>query len=206
MADIPSVEISPEELELEVDAKTEHQYLELYAPFMEEYMEVDLVEKESNESVWNFKVRRAELKLPASHSEPVPFHMGCNSQRQSLYSIHIQPSSCSPSRIMRIKRRGILKADVNPPPDQHFIERHRAELIQRASSVEQILDDLVGVVIGREQYEKISSNEPSQEKMRQLYRLLPSWNDYCKDLLYRTLKKTNKFLIAELEEKDNLRN
>uniref|UniRef100_A0A8D0BHT6 CARD domain-containing protein n=1 Tax=Salvator merianae TaxID=96440 RepID=A0A8D0BHT6_SALMN len=166
MADIPSVEISPEELELEVDAKTEHQYLELYAPFMEEYMEVDLVEKESNESVWNFKVRRAELKLPASHSEP----------------------------------------DVIPPPDLHFIECHRTELIQRVASVNQVLDMLVNVVIDAEQYDQISSKETSQKKMRELYDLVPKWNDRCKDVLYRALKETNRFLIADLEEKDNLRN
>nr|XP_056720804.1 apoptosis-associated speck-like protein containing a CARD [Euleptes europaea] len=83
----------------------------------------------------------------------------------------------------------------------HFIERHRAELIQRTSTVEGVLDLLHGRVLDDEQYERISSRETNPDKMRELYRLVPSWDCYCKDQLYEALKAKNKFLIRDLEGK-----
>ncbi|XP_033025017.1 apoptosis-associated speck-like protein containing a CARD [Lacerta agilis] len=85
------------------------------------------------------------------------------------------------------------------PPEQHFIERHREALIQRTATVEGILDVLHGDVLDDEQYQKISAKSTNQEKMRELYRLLPSWNQACKDKLYQALKMKNRFLVEDLE-------
>ncbi|XP_060137703.1 caspase recruitment domain-containing protein 8-like [Zootoca vivipara] len=85
------------------------------------------------------------------------------------------------------------------PPEQHFVERHRVALIQRTATVEGILDVLHGDVVDDEQYQKISAKSTNQEKMRELYRLLPSWNQACKDKLYKALKMRNRFLVEDLE-------
>lgn len=85
-------------------------------------------------------------------------------------------------------------------PEEHFVDRHRVQLIQRTSPVDPILDILHGRVLDDEQYQTIRAASTSQEKMRRLYQLMPSWNRECKDLLYEALKAKNKYLIKDLEE------
>uniref|UniRef100_A0A8C4W9S0 Uncharacterized protein n=1 Tax=Gopherus evgoodei TaxID=1825980 RepID=A0A8C4W9S0_9SAUR len=84
---------------------------------------------------------------------------------------------------------------------KHFVDRHRAELIQRVSMVDGVLDMLCGTVLDNEQYQSIRAERSNPEKMRKLYELMPSWNRVCKDRLYQVLKSKHKFLIEELEGK-----
>ncbi|XP_038260134.1 apoptosis-associated speck-like protein containing a CARD isoform X2 [Dermochelys coriacea] len=81
----------------------------------------------------------------------------------------------------------------------HFVDRYRVQLIERTTQVEPILDLLHGNVLDDEQYQIIRSGITSQEKMRKLYLLMPSWNKACKDQFYDALKAKNKFLIEDLE-------
>ncbi|XP_065450299.1 uncharacterized protein LOC101950806 isoform X3 [Chrysemys picta bellii] len=50
-----------------------------------------------------------------------------------------------------------------------------------------------------EQYQTIRAEKTSQEKMRKLYELMPSWDEWQKDRLYQALKETNGDLVEELE-------
>ncbi|XP_070585731.1 apoptosis-associated speck-like protein containing a CARD [Erythrolamprus reginae] len=84
-------------------------------------------------------------------------------------------------------------------PGMHFIERHRDALIQRTTTVEEILDPLYGVILTDEQYQKIMKEGTSQEKMRELFKLVPGWNRDCKDKFLKVLKEKRKFLIEDLE-------
>ncbi|XP_054848441.1 uncharacterized protein LOC129338333 isoform X2 [Eublepharis macularius] len=89
--------------------------------------------------------------------------------------------------------------EPGPQEEPHFIDKHRAELIQRTSTVEGVLDLLHGTILDDEQYERIASRETNQDKMRELYKLVPSWDRSCKDRLYEALKAKNKFLVQDLE-------
>ncbi|XP_060110952.1 cellular tumor antigen p53-like [Heteronotia binoei] len=95
--------------------------------------------------------------------------------------------------------KGCAGTQVTPSWEPHFIEQHREQLIQRTATVEGVLDLLYGNVPDDEQYQRISLRETNPEKMRELYRLVPSWDRSCKDRLYEALRKKNPFLIAALE-------
>lgn len=84
-------------------------------------------------------------------------------------------------------------------PEGHFVDRYRVQLIERTAHVEPILDMLHGNVLDDEQYQTIRAGITSQEKMRKLYQLMPSWNKACKDRFYDALKAKNRFLIEDLE-------
>uniref|UniRef100_A0A8B9I0W7 CARD domain-containing protein n=1 Tax=Anser brachyrhynchus TaxID=132585 RepID=A0A8B9I0W7_9AVES len=91
---------------------------------------------------------------------------------------------------------------TSPPcaPGQHFVEKHREQLIQRVTSVSRILDQLLQYsVLTDEQYETIRAKSTRQEQMRRLYSFMPSWNTTCKDHFLDALKETSPYLIQELQ-------
>uniref|UniRef100_A0A8C5SMB5 Apoptosis-associated speck-like protein containing a CARD n=1 Tax=Laticauda laticaudata TaxID=8630 RepID=A0A8C5SMB5_LATLA len=92
-------------------------------------------------------------------------------------------------------------APLDPDLFRHFIDQFREQLIQRTATVEQVLDKLHKSILNEEQYQKICSQETNQAKMRELYKLVPSWNDQCKDQLKNALKDVNPYLIKDLEGK-----
>ncbi|KAH1170849.1 hypothetical protein KIL84_006467 [Mauremys mutica] len=100
-----------------------------------------------------------------------------------------------------IPRPGAQTGGPASAEGEHFVDRHRAELIQRVSMVDGVLDMLCGTVLDNEQYQSIRAERSNPEKMRKLYELMPSWNRVCKDRLYHSLKAKHKFLIEELEGK-----
>ncbi|XP_033025016.1 NACHT, LRR and PYD domains-containing protein 1b allele 2-like [Lacerta agilis] len=97
----------------------------------------------------------------------------------------------------------VLHPAQGPQPpnssNMHFIERHREALIQRTTPVEPVLDRLHGSVLTHEQYQKITAKETNPEKMRELYRLVPSWDLRCKNMLYEALMAKIPHLVKDLE-------
>ncbi|XP_075439282.1 apoptosis-associated speck-like protein containing a CARD isoform X1 [Ascaphus truei] len=91
---------------------------------------------------------------------------------------------------------------VGPVIDgEHFVEKHRADLISRMSPVDPVLDDLLDQkLLTDEQYDTVRSKATSQEKMRQLYDYVRSWGRPDKDKLLQALKKHNGPLIRALEQ------
>ncbi|XP_074854701.1 NACHT, LRR and PYD domains-containing protein 1b allele 2-like [Carettochelys insculpta] len=83
--------------------------------------------------------------------------------------------------------------------EEHFIDQHREQLIQRVRQVDGVLDKLYNTVLDNEQYQRIRAERTDPEKMRKLFDLLPSWNRACKDQLYQVLETKQKFLIQELK-------
>uniref|UniRef100_A0A6J0UQE8 Apoptosis-associated speck-like protein containing a CARD isoform X1 n=1 Tax=Pogona vitticeps TaxID=103695 RepID=A0A6J0UQE8_9SAUR len=126
--------------------------------------------------------------------------IGCKPQAERLLLGATGNDACSKAPLPFMSASAVgNRMQATVPREQHFIDQHREALIQRTATVEGILDMLYGTILDDEQYQAISAKTTSQEKMRELYKLVPSWNRDCKDRLYKAIKMKNKFLIDDLE-------
>ncbi|XP_068779233.1 glutamine-rich protein 2-like [Struthio camelus] len=103
----------------------------------------------------------------------------------------------------------VAGAAVAQPPaaaaaarELHFVERHRAELIQRVPAVEPLLDLLLGEVLDEEQARAVAAEGTPQAAMRRLLGLAPAWTPRCKDRVAAALRRRHPALVAELEARD----
>ncbi|XP_072006090.1 NACHT, LRR and PYD domains-containing protein 1b allele 2-like isoform X1 [Engystomops pustulosus] len=82
----------------------------------------------------------------------------------------------------------------------HFLDEHRADLIQMISVVDPVLDDLLGPhLLTSEQYQTVRSQNINHEKMRWLYDYIKSWGNEDKDKVLQSLRKHNRSIINHLE-------
>ncbi|XP_029584543.1 serine/threonine-protein kinase/endoribonuclease IRE1 isoform X2 [Salmo trutta] len=80
-----------------------------------------------------------------------------------------------------------------------FVDRHRAELIQRVKMVMPIADDLLRKeMIHPEVYSNIQTANTSQDRMRELYKALKSGGPEVKSAFYRSLLKQDRYLVDDL--------
>uniref|UniRef100_A0A3Q2VTT8 Pyrin domain-containing protein n=1 Tax=Haplochromis burtoni TaxID=8153 RepID=A0A3Q2VTT8_HAPBU len=81
----------------------------------------------------------------------------------------------------------------------HFVDKHRVELIQRVSNIEPILDELLKEkVIQQESYDRIRALQTSQEKMRELYSGPLKAGSASKDVFYQILQRHERLLLNDL--------
>eukprot|EP00063_Salmo_salar_P058945 XP_014033780.1 PREDICTED: serine/threonine-protein kinase/endoribonuclease IRE1-like [Salmo salar] len=81
-----------------------------------------------------------------------------------------------------------------------FVDRHRAELIQRVHTVMPIADDLLrNKMIHPEVYSNIQTANTSQDQMRELYKALKSGGPEVKSAFYRSLLKQDRYLVEDLD-------
>ncbi|XP_040195489.1 NACHT, LRR and PYD domains-containing protein 1a-like [Rana temporaria] len=85
--------------------------------------------------------------------------------------------------------------------EEHFLDKHRNDLIQHITMVHPVLDCLLeGGLLTQEQYDIVKESEViTQEKMRVLYKFVSGWSFSHKDTLYRALKTSNPGVIENLE-------
>ncbi|KAM6936159.1 apoptosis-associated speck-like protein containing a CARD isoform 1-T1 [Lycodopsis pacificus] len=83
-----------------------------------------------------------------------------------------------------------------------FVDKHRAALIDRVSNIGPILDELFEKeVITQEAYDEILAIHTNREKMRKLYSgPLNSAGPKGKEVFYKFLERTEKYLIDHLKE------
>ena len=84
--------------------------------------------------------------------------------------------------------------------EKHFLDLHRVELINRIVEVKGVLDLLLGDVLDFEQYQRILAEKTSHSRMRELFKLMPSWTPWCKDRIYEALKEKHPHLVEDLEK------
>lgn len=83
--------------------------------------------------------------------------------------------------------------------ENHFVDEHRVELIQRVTNIELILDELLKEkVIQQESYDRIRALQTSQEKMRELYSGPLKAGSASKDVFYQILQTHERLLVNDL--------
>lgn len=87
--------------------------------------------------------------------------------------------------------------------EEHFLDKHRNDLIQHITMVHPVLDRLFQEdLLTQEQYDIVKESVPiTQEKMRVLYKFISGWSVPHKDTLYQALKASNPGVIENLEGK-----
>uniref|UniRef100_A0AAY4ART2 NACHT, LRR and PYD domains-containing protein 3-like n=3 Tax=Denticeps clupeoides TaxID=299321 RepID=A0AAY4ART2_9TELE len=86
-----------------------------------------------------------------------------------------------------------------------FVDKHRAELIQRVSLVMPLADVLLSRSMLRgEMYSEIRAARTSQEKMRELFRALHSGGEQAKFAFYSALRDHDPHLLQDLERDTDL--
>ncbi|XP_051261730.1 apoptosis-associated speck-like protein containing a CARD isoform X1 [Dicentrarchus labrax] len=84
----------------------------------------------------------------------------------------------------------------------HFVDKHRVDLINRASNISPILDELLyRKVISAEIYDTIRALRTTQEKMRALLSGPLKASTACKDVFYKVLEENEPYLIDDLKKK-----
>ncbi|XP_073491985.1 NACHT, LRR and PYD domains-containing protein 1b allele 3-like [Aquarana catesbeiana] len=88
---------------------------------------------------------------------------------------------------------------------QHFVHKHEEALINETDNVDTILHKLLEEeLLSDGQYRNICSEQTSQNKMRQLYQYVLSWETEDKDIFLEILKKHNRMLIADMQRRDSM--
>ncbi|KAK9951846.1 hypothetical protein ABG768_017721 [Culter alburnus] len=105
----------------------------------------------------------------------------------------------------RTRKQGKSGQDVESmahrrPMESEFVEKHRADLIQRVSSGMAIADGLRAKrMIPDEMYSKVHAAGTRQEKIRLLFDVLDSQGSSVKAEFYRLLEKNESYLVHDLE-------
>ncbi|XP_068591533.1 apoptosis-associated speck-like protein containing a CARD [Cebidichthys violaceus] len=86
---------------------------------------------------------------------------------------------------------------------EHFVVKHRAELIDRVSNIPSILDQLFEKkVITQETYDEILAITTTRDKMRKLYSGPLNAAGYeGKEVFYKILEEKESYLVADLKKK-----
>nr|XP_054112192.1 NACHT, LRR and PYD domains-containing protein 1 [Callithrix jacchus]XP_054112193.1 NACHT, LRR and PYD domains-containing protein 1 [Callithrix jacchus] len=113
----------------------------------------------------------------------------------------VKPGDLTPATTLVPPAPKALPSPLDAPGLLHFVDQYREQLVARVTSVEPVLDNLLGHVLSQEQYERVLAEDTRPSKMRKLFSFSRSWDRSCKDRLYQALKDTHPYLIMELWEK-----
>uniref|UniRef100_A0A3Q2PDB7 Apoptosis-associated speck-like protein containing a CARD n=1 Tax=Fundulus heteroclitus TaxID=8078 RepID=A0A3Q2PDB7_FUNHE len=97
------------------------------------------------------------------------------------------------------KKAGFPYQGGSSGEEEHFVDQHMVELVQRVTSIAPILDKLLKAKIMQDEtYDEISALPTCQAKMRALYRGPLKGGKRCKDVFYEILEELEPFLIKDL--------
>ncbi|XP_064359753.1 NACHT, LRR and PYD domains-containing protein 1b allele 2-like isoform X3 [Dromaius novaehollandiae] len=180
------IAIQPKILDFHLRGADKQQiFSEIYLSVMVEEVKLSLKDEERDKCMWHAVLRRGDI---------APSGAGADAPR----------ASCRPPRSRRSQPgwadRGQIPGASATTTEKHFLDLHRVELINRVVEVKGVLDLLLGDVLDFEQYQRILAEKTSHSRMRELFKLMPSWTPWCKDRIYEALKEKHPHLVEDLEK------
>ncbi|XP_034009291.1 apoptosis-associated speck-like protein containing a CARD isoform X2 [Trematomus bernacchii] len=123
--------------------------------------------------------------------------IGCNEARAKLLAAVVEPGSSN------MEATGGPSSENGSRDSEHFVDKHRIELINRVHCVADILDKLLQEkVITPSIYDEIMAIQTTQKQMRELFSgPLKAVGLRGKEVFYRILAKEEEYLIEELKGK-----
>uniref|UniRef100_A0A1A8CV78 Pyrin domain-containing protein n=1 Tax=Nothobranchius kadleci TaxID=1051664 RepID=A0A1A8CV78_NOTKA len=133
-------------------------------------------------------------------TEEILRDIGCSEDADELASEAAALRSSAPDSTNASKAAALRSSVLDSTNEEHFVDKHRNELIQRVSVVGPILDKLLmEKVINHEVYAEIHSKSTNQAKIRAIYDGPLRAARACKDIFYIILKDLEPYLIRDLE-------
>ncbi|XP_041910814.1 NACHT, LRR and PYD domains-containing protein 1a-like [Arvicola amphibius] len=125
----------------------------------------------------------------------IKLHIRDKKNRNLKWEALLKPGDLRPTQPM------ILTSPEDASALPHFVDQHREQLVARVTSVDPLLDKLLGPVLREEEYEAVRAEATNQDKMRKLFSFSRSWGLDSKEQVYQALKKTHPHLIMDLFER-----
>ncbi|XP_012581542.1 PREDICTED: NACHT, LRR and PYD domains-containing protein 1 [Condylura cristata] len=173
------MEIIPQELELCYRSPREMQlFSEIYVGQSESGIRLQIKNKKDGTVVWETLVKPGKSRQVQTAQQ--------SEKRLPRVLLLVHPASSSPP---------------DAPALLHFVDQCREQLVARVTSVDPVLDKLLGEVLSEEQYEAVRAEATKPAQMRKLFSFSRAWDWACKDRLYQALKETHPHLIGELWER-----
>uniref|UniRef100_A0A668T2I6 Pyrin domain-containing protein n=1 Tax=Oreochromis aureus TaxID=47969 RepID=A0A668T2I6_OREAU len=168
----------------------------------------DLTYEEFNNFKWFLQDSDAVVGLPRIPKSRLEKTSTCNLVDLMLQTYTEKSVEVTKKVLKKINRNDLVqkpgKLHTGPsssrdPEKNHFVDKHRVELIQRVSNIEPILDELLKEkVIQQESYDRIRALQTSQEKMRELYSGPLKAGSASKDVFYQILQTHERLLVNDL--------
>ncbi|XP_047216763.1 NACHT, LRR and PYD domains-containing protein 1 homolog isoform X2 [Girardinichthys multiradiatus] len=93
---------------------------------------------------------------------------------------------------------------LSSPDEEHFVDKHREELVQRVKNIGPILDGLLQKkVLQEEMYNTIRSLQTSESQVREIFSCLRA-GDACKNIFFSILQNKERNLIADLQKQKKM--
>ncbi|XP_071325390.1 uncharacterized protein [Trachinotus anak] len=189
-ADINTAKILPKVLTLRYDSQDPNFYeVFIENPNRNVYLTLSYSSTNKGESVWTCEIRNDDYPnsgpLEVAESAAVP-----------CYGAAGRAAGPSPGAA---GKNTVAEGECT---DQHFVDKHKLELINRVTNVAPILDELLSKeVINQQRYVEIRALSTSYDKIRELYSTSLRASDNCKDIFYEILTRHEKHLIKDLHRK-----
>ncbi|XP_039886649.1 uncharacterized protein LOC120732849 [Simochromis diagramma] len=151
----------------------------------------DLKKEELEKFKWFLRDRDVLVEL-----QPIPESRLEKTSTCNLVELMLQTYT---EKSVEVTKKVLKKITSSLQKENHFVDKHRVELIQRVSNIAPILDELLKEkVIQQESYDRIRALQTSQEKMRELYSGPLKAGSASKDVFYQILQTHEKLLLNDL--------